>query len=50
MNNATISLGVGAVTLAGFGSGVQLNSTGEIIATGDGGSPQCRIGADPQRA
>jgi hypothetical protein len=36
-NNAQISLGSGAVTVAGFGS-VYLKSSGQILVTGDGGS------------
>ena len=36
-NNAQISLGIGAITLAGFGS-VDLKSSGQILVTGDGGS------------
>jgi filamentous hemagglutinin family protein len=38
INSASISLGSGAVTLAGFGSGVTLQSSGVILATGDSGS------------
>ena len=42
-NNAQISLGIGAVTLAGFSalagvSPVTLKSSGQILVTGDGGS------------
>ena len=36
-NNATISFGAGAVALAGFAN-VDLKSSGQIAATGDGGS------------
>ena len=36
-SNAQIVLGAGAVTLAGFGS-IDLRSTGQIVATGNGGS------------
>jgi filamentous hemagglutinin family protein len=37
VNNAQISLGIGAVAIAGF-SNVDLTSTGQIIASGNGGS------------
>jgi filamentous hemagglutinin family protein len=37
VNNAQISLGGGAVAIAGF-SNVDLTSTGQIVATGNGGS------------
>ena len=36
-SNAQITLGTGAVTLTGFGA-VDLRSTGQIVATGNGGS------------
>jgi hypothetical protein len=36
-SNAQITLGAGAVTLTGFGA-VDLRSTGQIVATGNGGS------------